>query len=294
METVKILLDWTYDAKHAVLVEGRDKGFFKEAGIDLEIIEPASKSAMAIERLYSGDAELAINYPHNILLMQKDYPGIISVGTLVGSNPEGLLSLEKTKIYVPSDLLGKTIGVGPSPVSLAQLEMFLKANSISEDSVTLKKVGFEGEELLIKGEIDALDAVSYAIPRTLNKGFKVNFIGYTQNGLPDSPFLVFAAAEAWAKEHKELLKGFFIALSKGLSAVEAWSAADWTQFTNKIPGRNAPEEQAVWDLILPAIANGKAFNHDQTGLKSLMDILLLKGILKNEFDLDRFFSNSYL
>ena len=80
METVRILLDWTYDAKHAILVEARDRGYFSKAGIDLEILEPASKSAMAIERLYSGDAELAINYPHNILLLQHDCPGIISVG----------------------------------------------------------------------------------------------------------------------------------------------------------------------------------------------------------------------
>lgn len=294
MKTVKILLDWTLDAKHALLVEGRDKGFFSDEGIDLEILEPASKSAMAIERLYEGEAELAINYPHNILLLQKDCPGIISVGSLVGSNPEGLLSLESTGIKKPADLVGKTIGVGPSPVSLAQFEMFLTENSIDEESIKLVKVGFEGEELLIKGEIDALDAVSYAIPRTINKGYNVDFLPYIENGLPDSPFLVFAAAESWALSNEVLLKGFYAALRKALSSVEAWTENDWAVYTADIPGRNASEEIAVWEAILPAISNGNPFSLDRFGVNSLIELLHSKGILSENYDVDHLFSNKFL
>lgn len=294
METVRILLDWTLDAKHALLVEGRDKGFFKEAGIELEILEPASKSAMAIERLHQGDAELAINYPHNILLLQKEFPGVISVGSLVGSNPEGLLSLRKSGINNPKDLIGKTIGVGPSPVSLAQFEMFLKENSIDESSITLRKVGFEGEELLIKGEIDALDAVSYAIPRTINKGFEVDFMAYIEHGLPDSPFLVFAADRIWAKSHRALLKGFYSALAKALDSVENWMQEEWKAYTDKIPGRNAPEEYAVWKLIQPAISNDNTFKLDHSGIKSLMELLTSKRILKENYDIKEYFSNKFI
>ena len=179
--------------------------------------------------------------------------------------------------------------MGPSPVSLGQFEMFLKANSIDQDSIELIKVGFEGEELLIKGEIDALDAVSYAIPRTINKGFDVDFLAYIENGLPDSPFLVFAAAETWALNHKELLQGFYAALSAGLHDVEAWQLADWERYTEKLPDRNAPEEFAVWKRILPAISNGRPFQLDLHGLKVLMENLRSRGVLKYDYDLQRFF-----
>lgn len=294
MENIRILLDWTYDAKHAILVEARNRGFFEQAGIDLEILEPAAKSAAAISRVYDEEAELAINYPHNIVLMQDDYPGIISVGSLVGSNPEGLLSLESQEISTPADLKGRRLGVGPSPVSVAQLEVFLKVNGISEDSITLVTVGFEGEELLIKDEIDALDAVSYAIPRTINKGYGVRFLAYTDHGLPDSPFLVFAARESWAKDHRGVLKGFFEALRKGLDAVISWGSEDWERYVADIPGRTAGEEQDVWKRILPAIANGNPFDQDHRGLSGLMEILADKGILRFSCDLNRFFPKDYL
>lgn len=294
MEKIRILLDWTFDAKHALLVEARNRGFFEQAGIDLEILEPAAKSAAAISRVYEEEAELAINYPHNIVLMQDENPGIISVGSLVGSNPEGLLSLEAQNISAPDDLKGKRLGIGPSPVSVAQLEVFLKVNNIPEDSVSLVTVGFEGEELLIKGEIDALDAVSYAIPRTINKGYPVSFIAYTEHGLPDSPFLVFAAREAWAKDHRDTLAGFFEALRKGLDAVMSWDIEKWERYVADIPGRTAGEEHDVWKRILPAIANGHPFEQDHIGLSGLMNILSSKGILRDPCDLNRFFPRDYL
>lgn len=294
MEKIRILLDWTLDAKHAVLVEARNRGFFEKAGIDIDIMEPASKSAAAVSRLYDGEADLAINYPHNIVLMQKECPGIISVGSLVGSNPEGLLSLEDSGISTPADLKGRRIGVGPSPVSVAQLEVFLAENGLKQEEVTLVTVGFEGEELLLKDEIDALDAVAYAIPRTLNKGRRVRFMAYTGYGLPDSPFLVFAAAEEWARAHRDLLQGFFAVLREGLAAVEAWTRADWESYVQDIPGREAPEEQQIWDRIHPAMAKEPLFKHDHQGLEGLMDILRSKGILAEPCDLNRFFPNDYI
>ena len=294
METIRILLDWTLDAKHALLVEGRDKGFFEEAGIELHILEPASKSAMAIERLHQGEADLAINYPHNVLLMQEDNPGVISVGSLVGSNPEGLLSLKESGIKKPGDLIGKTIGVGPSPVSLAQFEMFLNANSLDESSITLVKVGFEGEELLIKGEIDALDAVSYAIPRTINKGFEIDFMAYIEYGLPDSPFLVFAADGSWADAHRDTMKGFFSALERALVSVESWTQNEWNAYADKIPGRNGLEENAVWKLLQPAISNGNAFRLEHEGIRNLARLLLAKNILKKDYDIEQYFTNTYI
>jgi putative hydroxymethylpyrimidine transport system substrate-binding protein len=288
--SVRLLLDWTLDAKHAVFVEGIEKGFFAEQGIDLSILEPASKSSLALELLFKGEADIAINYPHNIILLQRDYPGIVSIGTLVRRNPEGLLSLSRAGIGKPADLRGKRIGVGPSPVSRAQLEVFLSENCVPEDSVRLVVVGFEGESLLLQGEIDALDAVSYAIPRTVRKGHAVNFLPYTEYGIPDSPFLVFAVRSSWLDSNREAARSFLAASRRGLDSVLGWSADDWKKYAGRLSvGKTAEEEAEVWRRTYALMDPDDPFGLDLRQIGALCAILRGKGILRKEYDLAALF-----
>ena len=74
-ERLRLLLDWKLDAKHALFVEGLERGAYARAGIALELIEPQAKSIQALELLHRGGAELAINYPHNLLLSARAVPG---------------------------------------------------------------------------------------------------------------------------------------------------------------------------------------------------------------------------
>ena len=53
LNKLRLLLDWTLDAKHALFVEAGKRGFYREQGIELEIMEPAQKSSMALERLHA-------------------------------------------------------------------------------------------------------------------------------------------------------------------------------------------------------------------------------------------------
>lgn len=289
---LKLLLDWTLDAKHALFVEGKKRGFYADQGIDLEILEPAQKSSLALELLYRGEADIVINYPHNIILMQKDLPGVISAGSLVQINPEGLLSLEDKGIKKPKDLVGKRIGVGPSPVSRGQLEVFLKNQGIKEEEVSLLIVGFEGEKLLLEGSIDALDAVSYAIPRTLRKGHKVNFLSYTEYGLPDSPFLVFAVREEWLQKNRKTFKEFLAATKKSLPYIEKWTEKDWADYVRDLPGgKSGPEEKEVWERTYTLLKAEKLFHLDLNALGKLQDILMEKGILEKPYDLSKLFVN---
>jgi ABC-type nitrate/sulfonate/bicarbonate transport system substrate-binding protein len=294
-DKVRLLLDWTLDAKHSLFVEGLHRGLYAARGIELSILQPEKKSSLALERLFSDEADLVINYPHNILLLQKEYPGIISVGSLVQKNPEGLLSLARAGIHAPADLQGRRIGVGPSPVSQAQLEVFLSENGISTDSVDLVTVGFEGEELLLRGEIDALDAVSYAIPRTTGKGFAVNFLPYAEHGVPDSPFLVFAARKDWAESNPDLPRRFFAATRQGLESVLGWGAVEWDEYAKKLPGKKSgSEEMVIWKRTYALMNPEGLFLQDVPRIAKLAEMLERKGILETGYDLEALFPANYI
>jgi putative hydroxymethylpyrimidine transport system substrate-binding protein len=294
-ERVRLLLDWKPDAKHALFYEGLERGAYAQAGIALELVEPEHKSIQALERLSAGKAELAINYPHNLLLSGGQCPGLLSAGALVRSNPQGLLSLAARPVRTPAELSGRRVGIGPSPVSRAQFDVFCQANRLDRAGLQVVTVGFEGEELLLSGAIDALDAVAYAIARTERKGHPVYFLPYARHGIPDSPFLVFAARAAWADARVGPLREFFRVTGESFAHVSAWGDAEWAAYARAIPGRNGEEERAVWRAIRPLIlGQGRLFTQDLTALEGLQRILLGRGLLDCPADLRGMFPDRFL
>lgn len=294
-ERVRILLDWKPDAKHALFADGIDRGAYRAAGMELELVEPASKSIEGLELLAGGEVEMSINYPHNLLLSRARFPALLSVGALVRRNPEGLLSLADNPVRVPADLAGKRIGIGPSPVSQAQFDVFCRANHLDRAGLDVISVGFDGEEQLLDGRIHALDAVAYAIARTERKGRAVCFVPYARHGIPDSPFLVFAARASWADRQSELLRAFFRVTAEGFARVSDWGAREWAAYAAGIPGRGGEEEQAVWRATRPLIAgNDGLFAQDIPALEGLRDILLARGLLEATVDIPALFPDRFL
>ena len=292
---IRVILDWTPDAKHSIIWAAEKNGLFAHEGLTIEMVPPPSKSSNSLQKIHDLEAELAINYPHNVLLMRGDLPRLISVGALVKKNSEGLLSIKKTEITEPAHIKGKRIGIGPSPVSRSQFEVFLTANGLRYEDIELKYVGFEGEELLLAGEIDALDAVWYAIPRTERKGHEINFIPYTVSGVPDSPFLVFTGENGWVSSNTAALKRFFSCLKAGLSIVSGWGFADWKSYTDTIEGRNTEEEMKIWETTLPLIDDGDTlFRQNINEIEKLQDILFDKNLMQEKYRIGEIFSNEYI
>lgn len=292
---IRIILDWTPDAKHSIIWAADQAGCFDKNGLKVEMVAPPSKSANSLEIVHRGEAELAINYPHNILLMRKELPHLVSVGSMIKKNSEGLLSLQENKISLPMHLKHKRVGIGPSPVSKSQFEVFLSSNNLSYQDIDLKYVGFEGEELLLNGEIDALDAVQYAIPRTEGKGHKINFIPYTTSGVPDSPFLVFTGHDSLVENNSEILQKFFSCLNKGYSLVQQWGVKDWESYTSTCNGRTPDEEMKIWEATRPLIDDGgPLFEQNIDEIEKLQDILFQKDLLKEKYKIKDIFINSYI
>lgn len=283
-EKIRILLDWKQDAKHAIF-----------NNMDVVLIEPEKKSKDSLGLVQRGEAELAINYPHNMMVTRAEHPDVISIGALVKRNTEGLLSLSGTGIKSPQDIKGHKVGIGPNPVNRAQLEVFFAENNLNPAEINVETVGFNGEQLLLEKKIDLLDAVAYAIIRTQRKGFEVNFIPFAGHGVPDSPFLVFAAHRVWAEKHRDIIKRFFARTKAGIKKVSNWGKDEWVKYTAPLKTRQWEEEKAVWESTLPLVlGEGKLFYHSTDELEKLKNILLRKGILKEDFSIEEMFPNTYI
>ena len=289
---IRVLLDWDADAKHAIIWAADEAGLFKENGLKVEMVPPLPEK---LEKVHAGEFELAISYPHNILLMRKELPNLISVGALVKTNPEGLFTLKKSGIDTPKDLENKTIAIGWSPLGRSQIKIFLDYHDLTDKNIELVPVGRKGKKLLLAGEFDALNGVRYANPRTERLGYEINFFSYINSGVPNSAFLVFVGQKDWVNGNAEALKRFFSCIKEGLSLVKEWGNEEWEAYTDTLEGRNRDEEMAVWEATLPLIDDGgDLFHHNIEEIRKLQDILYSGGMLETTYPVEEIFVNSYL
>jgi hypothetical protein len=152
----------------------------------------------------------------------------------------------------------------------------------------------------LSGEIDALDAVSYALPRTKRKGYDVTFLPYTAYGIPDSPFLIFTATDSWAEINREVLPVFFEGLREGFRQVKTWTLHEWRAYTANLTGRSGEEEMEVWQATKPLIQvmgieeGGTLFEHDLTAIEGLAELLFRHRLIQTRYSIPSIFREDYI
>ncbi|WP_066254469.1 ABC transporter substrate-binding protein [Neobacillus drentensis] len=144
----------------AYLWLGEGLGFFKEEGLDVEIVALAGKPAEAIGLVVAGKADIAISQPDALVfpMAQGNDQGLSYIFTPYQKPVFGIAVPKSSDISSPKQLEKKTVAMTALG---APFETFLKANVKADggdpsmiDSVTIGS-GVAAMEALGKGDIDA-------------------------------------------------------------------------------------------------------------------------------------------
>lgn len=103
LKEITIVLDWTPNTNHTGLYVAKDKGYFKDQGLKVNIVQPAQDSAVVI--VGSKRAEFGIYFQPNLIKrLIKNVP-ITAVAAILQHNTAGIMT--KGTILKPTDLQGK-------------------------------------------------------------------------------------------------------------------------------------------------------------------------------------------
>lgn len=104
-EKITFVLDWVPNTNHTGLFVAKDKGFFAEENLEVEIVQPAEDSSSSI--VGSGRAELGVYFqPNMVERLLKNTP-ITAVAAILQHNTAGLMTLKEDGINSPKDITGK-------------------------------------------------------------------------------------------------------------------------------------------------------------------------------------------
>ena len=79
---VSLMLDYFPNADHAGIYAAQAGGHFKQAGLDVEIRQPADPAA-PIKQVAAGRVDLAISYEPEVLRARDEVLHVVAVGAVV-------------------------------------------------------------------------------------------------------------------------------------------------------------------------------------------------------------------
>ena len=218
---VKFSLDFKFEGPSAPFLLAHDKGYYKKEGLDVSIEESAG-SLESIERVASGAYDMGFADINSLIRYRDAKPNtpIKAVFILYNRPPFAVIGRKSRGISTPKDLEGKTLGAPPTDLSYAQWPIFVHANGINSQKVTIENVSFPVREpMLAAGQVDAITGSSLS-----------TFVDLKEKGVPVDDLVVLLMADygvdlygstiivnsKFADEHGDVVKGFLRAFMRAL------------------------------------------------------------------------------
>jgi putative hydroxymethylpyrimidine transport system substrate-binding protein len=219
---VTLMLDYFPNADHAGIYAAEAAGDFKQAGLDVEIRQPADPSA-PIKQVAEGRVDVAISYEPEVFRARDKGLNVVSIGALVNKPLTSIISLPEAKIRKPADLKGKTVGTAGIDYQTAYLETILDEAGLQRDAVKERNVGFSLTPALLTGRVDAVLGAfwNYEGTELKLKGKRPRIIRMEDAGVPTYDELVLVANADALDRDRDKLRAFIGALSRGVRELRA-------------------------------------------------------------------------
>ncbi|TYP77713.1 ABC transporter substrate-binding protein [Paenibacillus methanolicus] len=212
---VKVVLDWTPNTNHTGLYVARDKGFFREHGLDVEIIQPTE--AGADKMIASGAAEFGVSYQEGITQARIQGVPLVSLAAVIQHNTSGFASPADKGIKTPKDFEGKTYGGWGSPAEQAVIESLMQEEQADVSKVTNISIGDADFFTAVKRNIDfAWIYYAWTGVEAELRGEKLNMVYLTDySDKLDYYTPVLATSEKMIAEKKDLVQAFVAGAAEG-------------------------------------------------------------------------------
>jgi putative hydroxymethylpyrimidine transport system substrate-binding protein len=154
-DQLTLLLDWFVNPDHAPIIVAEQRGYFADAGLEVEIIAPADPNDPP-KLVAAGEADVAISYqPQLHVQVDRGLP-LARIGTLVATPLNSLVVLDDGPIERIADLAGRKVGFSVGGFEDALLGAMLGRHGLTLDDIELVNVNFALSPALLSRQVDGV------------------------------------------------------------------------------------------------------------------------------------------
>lgn len=215
LKKVTVVLDWTPNTNHTGLYAAKDKGYFKEEGLDVEIIMPGEAGADQLTA--SGKADFGVSYQESITEARVQGVPLVSIAAVIQHNTSGFASPAEKNIKSPKDFEGKTYGGWGAPVEKSVIDSLMKKENANIDKVSIVNMGDADFFTAVKRDIDfAWIYYGWTGVEAELRGEKINMVYLTDYSEKlDYYTPVLATSEKMIADDPDTVKAFVKAAARG-------------------------------------------------------------------------------
>ncbi len=218
LEKVTFVLDWTPNTNHTGLYVAQEKGYFEEAGLEVEIVQPPEDGAAVL--VASGKAEFGISFQDSMAaaLAGEDALPITAVASVIQHNTSGIISRAGEGMDRPKGMEGHTYATWNGAIELATLEEVVKADGGDFSKVELIPSTVTDEVSALK--TNSVDSIwifyAWAGVKTELEGLDTDYFEFADiDPVFDYYTPVIISGNDFLKKNPDTAKAFMEAVSKG-------------------------------------------------------------------------------
>jgi putative hydroxymethylpyrimidine transport system substrate-binding protein len=262
LQKLTVMLDWFPNPDHAPLIIAQQQGFFKEQGLDVELIGPADPTDPP-KMVAAGKADIAITYEPDYMQQVDQGLPLIRVGTLIDKPLNCLVALKESGIKTLADLKGKRIGTSSGGISAIMLRTMLAKDGLTEKDVEIVNVKYGLTQALLSHKVDAVTGMmrNFEVPQLEQKDKQVVTFFPEENGVPNYSELVFVTNTSKTADAR--MPKFLAAVKKGVRYLDEHPDDAWKLFAKKYPEANNKVNHEAWFATIPYFAEEPAVANNE-------------------------------
>lgn len=306
-DDVRLRLNWMYYGSHAGFALGLDRGYYDEAGIDLDI-RSGNGSGSAHRLVANGDSDFAYGSCGSMVNLASQGAALVSVAVIDAMGSEAILVRPDAGVKTIADLKGKTLlttanaGVNTFfPIVLANAgltEGDITITNVPDGALVSSYLQGAGGAVGMLGGIDDKPAEIKA-----NGGEPPVIFPYSDFGVNQVGYCIVTRKEL-VEQNPDLVKRFVAATIRSYKAAEAEPDAAVNAIGDIVGGTMNEDEgkaqsRAVLDVTLGLLYS--AANTDRKlGLNVETDWADMIALMKEYNDLDpaadpaAFYTNAFI
>lgn len=233
-ETVSVVLDWTPNTNHSGVYLALARGYYAQAGIDVEVLPYSEAGSGSV--LLGGGADFAFEGAYSVISARARGDAMTMVLNLQQKSSQGLaVRADDSTITRPADLDGKLFATWGASEGIAKARAMIR-NDGGQGTVETVMLGTSAYQAVYNGTADFAEGLTTweGIEAEL-AGTPVKWFMPADYGAETTPAeLGLATTPAYLQEHPDLARRFVQATQRGYSdavsdpesAVEALIAAN--------------------------------------------------------------------
>ncbi len=152
LQRITVMLDWTPNTNHTGLYVARDKRWYEDEGLQVDIIEPTEGGTTQL--VATGKAQFGVSYQEDVTQARASEMPVISIAAVIQHNTSGFASLKDKGITCPRQMENKRYGGWGSPSEEAVLKAVVERDGGDFSKVQILNIGSTNFFTAIERDVD--------------------------------------------------------------------------------------------------------------------------------------------